>query len=406
MYFILFYIWGDFMNRGFKEILKGYDYTLIITPIVLAAFGIIMIYSASMVLAVAEDFNANHYLIRQLLWFVIGLVGFFVMSLFPYKYFRNLSNLIALTSFILLLLVILIGDEAFHAIRSFRILGFNIQPSEFVKLGLIIFIAKSYSTEQLVKGSFLKKVMFPLAIAGILVTMVIFQPDLGTSFIIVFAIGTIVFASGIRFRQIIFLLTVSIMAIIAIIPFFVTDKRISRITGAYHPFLDPDDTGQHLIQSYLAISGGGLSGEGLGQSVQKLGYLWGAHNDFIMAVIVEELGVIGVFVVIGLLATIVIRGLYIATKCQDSFGSLIAIGISAMVGIQAFVNMGAISGILPITGVTLPFISYGGSSLLVLMLSMGILNNIARSVKIRETEPRIKEALPINDNRNRREKTW
>lgn len=394
------------MDKGFRGILKGYDYTLIITPIVLAAFGIIMIYSASMVLAVAEGFNANHYFLRQSFWFAIGLVGFFVLSVFPYKYFRNLSNLIALISFILLLLVIIKGDEAFNAIRSFRILGFNIQPSEFVKLGLIIYLAKSFSTQQLVKGNFLKAVMFPLTVAGALITMVVFQPDLGTSFIILFSIATIIIASGIRFRQIIFLLTIAVMAVIAIIPFFMTDKRISRFTGAYKPFLDPDDSGQHLIQSYVAISGGGLSGEGLGQSVQKLGYLWGAHNDFIMAVIIEELGVIGVFVVIGLLATIVIRGLYIATKCQDSFGSLIALGISAMIGVQAFVNMGAISGILPITGVTLPFISYGGSSLLVLMLSMGILNNIARSVKNNETEPKIKESLPINDYRNRREKTW
>lgn len=394
------------MSKGFRGILKGYDYTLIITPIVLAAFGIIMIYSASMVLAVVEGFNANHYLIRQLLWFIIGLIGFFVMSVFPYKYFRNLSNLIALISFILLMLVILIGDEAFHAVRSFRLFGFNIQPSEFVKLGLIIFLAKSFSTEQLVKGDFLKSVMFPLGIAGILITMVIFQPDLGTSSIILVTITAIIFSSGIRFRQIIFLATVSLTAVISLIPFFITDKRISRFTGAYQPFLDPDNTGQHLIQSYLAISGGGLSGEGLGQSVQKLGYLWGAHNDFIMAVIVEELGAIGVFVVIGLLATIVLRGLYIATRCQDSFGSLIAIGISVMIGFQAFVNMGAISGILPITGVTLPFISYGGSSLLVVMLSMGILNNIARTVKIRETEPKIKEELPINDYRNRRENTW
>src|SRR5699024_626878 len=144
--------------------------------------------------------------------------------------------------------------------------------------------------------------------------------------------------------------------------------------------LDPDASGHHLIQSYLAIGGGGVSGEGLGQSIQKLGYLWGAHTDFIMAVISEELGVIGVVIVIGLLSIIVLRGLFIAHKCTDSFGALIAIGISAMVGIQTFINLGAISGLLPITGVTLPFLSYGGSSLLVLMISMGILNNIARKV--------------------------
>src|SRR5690625_600480 len=164
----------------------------------------------------------------------------------------------------------------------------------------------------------------------------------------------------------------------------VTDTRISRFTGAYQPFTAPEDSGYHLIQSYIAIGVGGLTGEGLGQSVQQLGYLWGAHTDFIMSIIAEELGFVGVMIVIALLATIVLRGFYISRQCHDSFGSLLAIGLSALVGIQAFVNLGAISGILPITGVPLPFISYGGSSLIVMFIAMGILNNIARSVKQQE----------------------
>src|SRR5690625_2560689 len=168
----------------------------------------------------------------------------------------------------------------------------------------------------------------------------------------------------------------------------VTDTRISRFTGAYQPFTAPDDSGYHLIQSYIAISAGGLTGEGLGQSVQKLGYLWGAHTDFIMSIIAEELGFLGVIIVIGMLATIVLRGFFIARKCKDSFGSLLAIGISSMIGIQAFVNLGAISGILPITGVPLPFISYGGSSLMVMLIAMGILNNIAKSVREEEQQER------------------
>src|SRR5699024_6188343 len=151
----------------------------------------------------------------------------------------------------------------------------------------------------------------------------------------------------------------------------ITDVRIGRFVGAYQPFSEPDGSGEHRIQSYLAIGGGGFTGEGLGQSVQKLGYLWGAHTDFIMAIIAEELVFIGVCIVLGLLSTIVLRGLYIARKSEDSFGSLLAIGISAMIGIQATINLGAISGLLPITGVPLPFLSYGGSSLLALMISMG-----------------------------------
>src|SRR5690625_3558066 len=139
----------------------------------------------------------------------------------------------------------------------------------------------------------------------------------------------------------------------------ITETRIARITGAYDPFQNPESTEYHLIQSYIAIGGGGVTGEGLGQSVQKLGYLWGAHTDFIMAVIAEELGIFGVVIVIGLFTVITLRGLFIARKCTDSFGSLLAIGISSMVAIQAIINLGAISGILPITGVPLPFLKIG-----------------------------------------------
>src|SRR5699024_3142616 len=196
----------------------------------------------------------------------------------------------------------------------------------------------------------------------------------------------IIISSGIRFRHIFLLVLVGVLFLSLVIPQMVTDTRINRFTGAYQPFEAPDDVGYHLIQSYLAIGVGGITGEGLGQSVQKLGYLFGPHTDFIMAIIAEELGFIGVFIVIGLLALIVLRGIFIARKCRDSFGALLAIGISSMVGVQAFINLGAISGVLPITGVTLPFVSYGGSSLLVLMISMGILNNIARTVKATETK--------------------
>ena len=197
---------------------------------------------------------------------------------------------------------------------------------------------------------------------------------------------SIIFSSGIRVKHLLILISLGIIVLAIAIPNMVTDVRIDRFTGAYQPFTDPADSGYHLIQSYLAIGVGGLTGEGLGQSIQKLGYLWGAYTDFIMSIIAEELGFIGVVVVIGLIVLIVLRGIFIARKCSDSFGALLAIGISSMVGIQALINLGSASGILPITGVPLPFISYGGSSLLVMMVAMGILNNIAMSVKKKEKE--------------------
>src|SRR5690625_2002767 len=230
-----------------------------------------------------------------------------------------------------------------------------------------------------------------------MVTLILMHLDLCYAMIIILLVSTIIIRFGIRFNHILLLLTFSATIILLMVPSMITETRIARFTGAYQPFLNPDTDGYHLIQSYLAIGGGGLSGEGLGQSVQKLGYLWGAHTDFIMAVIAEELGVLGVIIVIGLFIVITLRGLFIARKCEDSFGALLAIGISSMVAIQAFINLGAISGILPITGVTLPFISYGGSSLLVLMISMGILNNIARTVNLKELEPKVIEVDPMNN---------
>lgn len=365
-----------------------------------------MIYSASMVSTVAENLESTYYFERQLVWFGISLVGFSICCILPYKYYQNLVKLMLLVSTILLVCVLAFGEVTYNAVRSIDILGFNVQPSEFVKLVLIIYLSYIYSKKQTYIDNFSKGVLPPLILIIVMVGLIVKQPDIGTATIILLIAGTIIVSSGIRFRHLFLLLSISVIALMFLIPYLNSETRMNRITGAYQPFTDPGNSGHHLIQSYIAISGGGLGGEGLGQSVQKLGYLWGAHTDFIMAVIAEELGVFGIIIIIGLLTIIVLRGLFISLKCKDSFGSLLAIGISSMVGYQAIINLGAISGIMPITGVTLPFVSYGGSSLLVLMASMGILNNIARKVKLEEEQPKIVETNRINKYSNRSGHSW
>lgn len=356
-----------------------------IVPVLLAAFGVVMVYSASMVTAVVVDGqDSTYYLFKQFTWFIISLGTFMVISLVPYKFYQRVMKPIVLLSILLLVLVLLFGESANNATRSLKIASFNFQPAEFVKVAIILYLASVYANKQSYINDFGRGVLPPLILTGIILALIIMQPDIGTSAIIFILAAMIIASSGIRFKHLFTLALIGTVILLIAIPQMVTDTRISRFTGAYQPFTAPDDSGYHLIQSYIAIGVGGLSGEGLGQSVQKLGYLWGAHTDFIMSIIAEELGFIGVFIVIGLLATIVLRGLYISRQCTDSFGSLLAIGISSMVGIQAFVNLGAISGILPITGVPLPFISYGGSSLIVMFIAMGILNNVARSVKQQE----------------------
>ncbi|GGB44859.1 putative lipid II flippase FtsW [Virgibacillus dakarensis] len=386
--------------------LKNNDFTLMITPLLLAGFGMVMIYSASMVTAVMEDYESTHYLFKQLQWFIIGAVGFIICSLFPYKYYQKLMKIIMLFIIILLIGVLFFGTEVNRAQSWFSFGFISLQPAEFAKLGLIMYLASVYSKKQAYINEFNKGVLPPLILTGFVLGLIVLQPDIGTAAIIFLIACSVIFSSGIKFRHLFILIAAGLLIILVAIPNMVTDERISRFTGAYQPFEHPDDDGYHLIQSYLAIGVGGLTGEGLGNSVQKLGYLTEAHTDFIMAVVAEELGFVGVILVMGMLAIIVLRGIFIARKCEDSFGALLAIGISSMVGVQSFINLGAISGLLPITGVPLPFVSYGGSSLLIMMISMGILNNIARSVKLKEQQPVPAKEKDIPQNINRGGRSW
>ncbi|MEW9677856.1 putative lipid II flippase FtsW [Lentibacillus sp. L22] len=389
-----------------KRLFKYNDFTLMITPLVLSAFGMVMIYSASMVTAVVEGHESTFYLFRQLQWFVVGTIAFVFCSIFSYKYYQKLMKLIMLFIFILLIAVLFFGKNVNNAQSWFSFGPISLQPAEFAKLGLIMYLASVYSKKQSYIKEFNRGVLPPLILTGAVLGLIVLQPDIGTAAIIFLIACSVIFSSGIKFKHLFVLIAIGLLIIMIAVPSMVTDVRIGRFTGAYQPFEHPDDIGYHLIQSYLAIGVGGLTGEGLGNSVQKLGYLTEAHTDFIMAIIAEELGFIGVILVIGLLATIVLRGIFIARKCKDSFGALLAIGISSMIGIQAFINLGAISGLLPITGVPLPFISYGGSSLLIMLISMGILNNIARSVKKQEQQPVQVKSKDMPQNVDKGGRSW
>lgn len=365
---------------------KHFDFTLMIAPILLAGFGVVMVYSASMVVAVVDGFNSNYYLIRQSIFFIVALIGFVVISFLPYQMYQRLMKIIIMSCIVLLVAVLFFGDTVNNARSWFRFGPFSLQPAEVAKLGLIIYLSAIYSKKQAYLDQFSKGVLPPLIITAVVLGLIVGQPDIGTASIIFLMACSVIFASGIKWRHLFLLVFTGLILLAFAIPNMVTEERLSRFTGAYQPFNSPDLNGYQLIQSYVAIGNGGLTGEGLGQSVQKLGFLVEGHTDFIMAIIAEELGFVGVAIVLGLLAAIVLRGFYISRQCQDSFGSLLALGIASMVGIQTFINLGAISGILPITGVPLPFISYGGSSLLFMMIAMGILNNIAMQVNKKEIE--------------------
>lgn len=385
-----------------KNKMKHFDFTLIITPLILTAFGVVMIYSASMVIAVVQlEVPSNYYLIKQIKWFAIGASLFFITAFIPYYKYQKVIKIIVFSVIFMLILVLFIGKNVNNAKSWFDFGTLSFQPSEIAKLGLIMYLSSVYSKKLDYINNFGRAVVPPLILTALILGLISMQPDIGTAAIVLLIAGTVIISSGIRIRHILLLTSLGAGLLAVAIPSMATDERIARFTGAFQPFSDPGGDGYHLIQSYLAIGNGGFFGQGLGQSVQKLGYLLEPHTDFIMAVIAEELGLIGVLIVIGLLATIVLRGFYIAGKCKNPFGSLLAIGISSMIGIQALINMGAVSGLLPITGVPLPFVSYGGSSLVVLMISMGILNNIAWHVRKQEDmTPKIKTSKPVPSSKN------
>ncbi|KHE68098.1 putative lipid II flippase FtsW [Halobacillus sp. BBL2006] len=377
-----------------KRHLKSYDFSLLFAPIALIAFGTVMIYSASMVYGpVRFGVSSDHFLMKQIQWFLLGLILMIGTSLVPYRHWQRLAKLSVLLMVTLLAGLFVFGTEVNNAVSWYNLGFMNFQPAEFVKIGLIIYLSSVYAKKQRYIGDFTKAVVPPLILTSLILAMIVLQPDIGSAAIIGLIASVLIMTSGIHWKHILLLVVVTVALILIGSTQMVTDERLERFSGAYQPFESPDQDGYHLIQSYVAIGTGGLFGEGIGQGVQKLGYLPEPHTDFIMAVIAEELGFIGVAITIGLLALIVLRGLYISSKCRDAFGALLAIGISSMIALQAMINLGAMSGLLPITGVTLPFVSYGGSSLLILMAALGILNNIARTVKIKEEEG---EEVPLD----------
>ncbi|WML43573.1 FtsW/RodA/SpoVE family cell cycle protein [Neobacillus sp. PS3-40] len=370
-----------------KKILKSYDYSLIIAIILLSAFGLVMVYSASMASAVQRyGVTSDYFYQRQKIFMTLAAVVFLVSALFPYKAMKSNKVLAPIVFFSLIGLgtLFIFGHVAGNAQSWFKIGPLSLQPSEFVKLCVIIYLSAVYAKKQNYINEFNRGVVPPLVYLGLVTMLIAFQPDFGTAFIVVAIAGTIILSSGMNFRN---FAKIIMIVLIVITPFLFalkgevfSQKRSDRFSVLKDPFAVEQTSGFHLANSYIAIGSGGVNGLGLGRGIQKLGYLPESHTDFIMAVIAEELGVWGVGFVILTLGYIVLRGIYIALKCKDPFGSMLAIGISSMIGIQSFINLAGVSGVIPLTGVPLPFVSYGGSSLIQLAIATGILVNVSMFV--------------------------
>lgn len=366
-----------------KKMFRNYDYTIVVPVLLLCGFGILMVYSSSMAVAMDHGWKANHFFVRQLLSLVAGLFAFLVAMMLPYKMYKRLMKIILLVSLLALIAVKLIGTVSNHAQSWINIGGFGFQPSEFVKLGLIIYLAAVFSKKQHYISNFSRGVVPPLIVILITFLLIAAQPDLGTAMIVAGVAGVMIVCSGMRAKHLVGLLVLAGLCILLLGGVMLTEVQGSRFSAAYAPFEHPKQ-GYQLINSYFAIASGGLTGRGLGESIQKYGFLPESYNDFIMAVVAEELGIFGVVFVIGLLGWLVFRGFLTGIRCKDTFGSLLAIGISGMLGVQSLINLGVVVGFVPVTGVPLPFISYGGSALVLFLFSMGILVNISMFVNLEQ----------------------
>nr|WP_090891162.1 putative lipid II flippase FtsW [Evansella caseinilytica] len=365
---------------------------LIIPIVLLAVFGLVMVYSASFVQGYEDYQDISYFFQQQLKWLVISVLLFTFFMFVPYRHYRKMSTVIVFGSIIILSLVVFtkLGYNVNGSTRWIVIAGNRIQPSEFVKLGSIIYLAYVYSRKQAYINKFFSGVLPPLIVVIVFFALIMKQPDLGTATSIVMVAGLIAFCSGARMFH---LISLGSIAVWALYNYAQSETyRLNRLIGYQNPFELADTSGYQLIQSYIAIAHGGLTGAGFGQSVQKLFYLPEAHTDFILAIVSEELGIIGIAFVFACITVIVFRGVMIGIRCKDSFGSLLALGIVFQLCIQVIFNAGAVSGLLPITGIPFPFVSYGGSSLLVVFISMGILANISRRTE-RERQERSEEEV-------------
>jgi len=336
-----------------------------------------MVYSSSAVFAMDEYKDPYYFLKRQALWCLLGAIILIVSRKIDYHRLQAWTYPIMLLSFILLMAVMVpsLSQEVGGARRWLSLGGLAFQPSELAKFALVLFIAKSLVKRADKLKNFAYGYLPNLIVLGFFFVPILFQPDFGTAMIIGTVTFTMLFVAGLRTKFIIY-------SGLAVIPFIVTaiwsqGYRMRRILAYLDPWQDPSDAGFQAIQSFYAFGRGGYFGLGLGDSNQKLFYLPEAHTDFIFSVIGEELGFFGAVGITILFGIIVWRGFITAYRAKEPFGAYLAIGLTMMIGIQAFINMGVASGLLPTKGLTLPFISLGGSSMVVSMLCMGVLLNIS-----------------------------
>lgn len=357
---------------------RSVEILLVVSVILISIFGIIMIYSASSIWAEYKYNDPLKYVKNQALFFIIGLILMFLVSKINYKFYLKKSNILLIGCIILLILVLIPGvGMVRNGSRSwFGIGSFGIQPSEFTKLALIIFTSKYLMNNEKNMKNIKKGVLPILCVLIFVFGLIMLQPDFGTGMIIVISIIGLLFVGGVSMKFFIGLGIIGVLGITGLI--IIAPYRLTRILSFLNPWSDPLGSGFQIIQSLYAIGPGGLFGFGFLNSRQKHFYLPEPQTDFIFSIISEEFGFLGIVIVVTLFLTIIITGFKISKNCKDLFGKYLSFGIMFQLSFQALLNLMVVVGLIPVTGVTLPFLSYGGSSLLITLCSIGVILNISR----------------------------
>ena len=362
---------------------KRLDFVLLFTVLALVGIGIVMVYSTSAIIAGDRFGDPYYFLKRQVLYAAVGFVLMLVMMFFPYEILKRFAYPILIFSVLLLTVVLVpgIGHRTGGAMRWLKIQSFSFQPSELAKLGLVIFLAYLLAKKEEKIRSFSFGFLPPVLLSGLVIALVMKEPDFGAAFFLTVMVFLLLFVGGAR---VIYMAGAFLIALpVAYALLMNVGYRYKRLMSFIRPWEDPSGTGFQIIQSFLSFGSGGLFGLGLGEGRQKLFFLPAPHTDFIFSVIGEELGLVGATVVVLLFFILTLRGIQIALSLEDRFGVYLALGITLMVSLQAVINMGVVLGLLPTKGLTLPFISYGGTSLIANLAGMGILSQLSTRVERR-----------------------
>lgn len=364
------------------------DYPIVLMIGLLCAFGLVMVFSASYYYAqntASVGYDGYYYIRKQAMYLAIGFPMMLVISLIDFRKLERFKLVGILISIAALLAVLAFGQETNGAKRWIVIGGQSIQPSEIAKFGMMLYMCSFMAKKHAVMQSFTKGMLPMLLVIGIICGLVMLQPNMSMAVIMGLMGYSLLFIGGCDTKQMLLLAVVfaALFALLAVIEPY----RMARLTSFVDPWKDALGDGYQLIQSYYALGSGGLFGVGLNNSKQKLLYMTYGESDFIFAIVCEELGLIGGLLVLAAYGFIVYRGIRIALLCRDRFGSMLAGGITVVFGLQVFVNIGVCTGLLPTTGQALPFISAGGSSMMIFLAAMGVLLSISRFNSVQAAQP-------------------